>query len=801
MGDLPGAQQDPLHRGRVAGEAVVVEDLAEAAALEVGDRRAGRGHAQVPLRGEAHERLAGRRVALAAQHVEVLRRGRRVADPQVVLRAQGEEPLDAGARVLGALALEAVGEEQREPGLLAPLVLGGDDELVDDDLRAVDEVAELRLPADPRVGVGDGVAVLEAERRVLGEHGVVEHERRLAGGDVLERAVLRLVLGVDEHAVALAERPPPGVLAGESHRGALQRQRAEREGLGERPVDLVGAEVGLAGPQDLLQLRVHVEVVGPAHERADDLLQRGAPDPRLHRGLDVVGHHDVDRDRRRSRGVRLLERVVEPRVEVVEGLLGLRQREVAAVDERLGVELAHRPVRPDQLVHLRLGERGLVALVVAEAAVADHVDDDVLAERLAEVERHLHDAHARLGVVAVDVEDRRLHHLGDVGGVHARPAELGRGGEAELVVHHDVDGAADLVAGHLAQVERLGDHALTRERGVTVHEDGEHVAALAVVDPVALGAGHALDHGVDRLEVARVRREGHGARGARRRDVPAGRADVVLHVARALHRRRVERALELAEDLAVALPDGVHEHVEPAAVRHAEDDLGHAAVGRGRQQRVEHRDERLRALEAEPLLAQVLRVEEALERLGRVEPVEDAALHRGVGRGVRALDPALDPLLLLGLLDVHELDADRARVGVAQHAEDVAQGHRAGPDRSGAELAGGEGPDRELAVEVPDRQAVVVDVELGVGVGLAPAERVEVRDQVPAHPVHVDQLVDVHDLLVRGRLVVERADVGAPARRLVRDREAPEDVVVELVARRAAGRGSRGGTRRSRRPG
>ena len=56
-------------------------------------------------------------------------------------------------RVLGALALVAVGQQQDEPGGLVPLVLGGDDELVDDDLGAVHEVAELRLPHDERVRV------------------------------------------------------------------------------------------------------------------------------------------------------------------------------------------------------------------------------------------------------------------------------------------------------------------------------------------------------------------------------------------------------------------------------------------------------------------------------------------------------------------------------------------------------------------------------------------------------------------------------------------------------------------------
>src|SRR3546814_16874566 len=43
--------------------------------------------------------------------------------------------------------------------------------------------------------------------------------------------------------------------------------------------------------------------------------------------------------------------------------------------------------RADGLVHQRLGRGRLVGLVVAVAAVADQVDDHVLAEALAEVER------------------------------------------------------------------------------------------------------------------------------------------------------------------------------------------------------------------------------------------------------------------------------------------------------------------------------------------------------------------------------------------------------------------------------
>ena len=76
--------------------------------------------------------------------------------------------------------------------------------------------------------------------------------------------------------------------------------------------------------------------------------------------------------------------------------VGLFGGDVAALDERLGVEGAHRAVLLDLLVHDRLRVARVVALVVAVPAVADEVDDDVLVERLAEGEGEPRDPHARL---------------------------------------------------------------------------------------------------------------------------------------------------------------------------------------------------------------------------------------------------------------------------------------------------------------------------------------------------------------------------------------------------------------------
>ena len=133
------------------------------------------------------------------------------------------------------------------------------------------------------------------------------------------------------------------------------------------------------------------------------------------------------------------EHPLELRLVVLQRLLGLVERDVAAADERLGVELAHRALGLDEVVHQRLRHRGVVALVVTAAAVADHVDDDVAVELLAVLERELGDAHARLGVVPVDVEDRHLQALGHVGAVLRRARRRRPGGEADLVVDDHVD--------------------------------------------------------------------------------------------------------------------------------------------------------------------------------------------------------------------------------------------------------------------------------------------------------------------------------------------------------------------------
>ena len=325
----------------------------------------------------------------------------------------------------------------------------------------------------------------------------------------------------------------------------------------------------------------------------------------------------------------LVEHVLELVGEVLERVLGLFDGDVAAPDERLGVDLPDAALGVDDVVHRGLGHRGVVALVVAAAPVAEHVDHDVVVPALPVLHGQLGHPDAGLGVVAVHVEHRRADHLRHVGAVLRRAGGLGGGGEPDLVVDDHVHGAAGAVAAQQREVQRLGHHALAGERGVAVqHQRHDGVAALALVEQVLLGAHDALR--------ARGRRP-RGATGSTRSETVVSPSPNIRKYLPSAPRwyftspepcawpgsRLPSNSRKIWRD---RLADDVGQHVEPAAVRHADDDLVQLVLGGLVQHGVEQRDDGLAALEGEPLLADVLGLQERLERLGRVQLGQDVLL-------------------------------------------------------------------------------------------------------------------------------------------------------------------------------
>src|SRR4029434_5154934 len=107
--------------------------------------------------------------------------------------------------MFGALALITVRKQQYHAGGEVPFILAGADELIDDDLCAVHEIAELRFPQDESFGIVATEAVLEAEAAGFRERRVVDFAERLPGREIRERNVGFFGFGIHENGVALVE--------------------------------------------------------------------------------------------------------------------------------------------------------------------------------------------------------------------------------------------------------------------------------------------------------------------------------------------------------------------------------------------------------------------------------------------------------------------------------------------------------------------------------------------------------------------------------------------------------------------
>src|SRR5262249_27682450 len=176
----------------------------------------------------------------------------------------------------------------------------------------------------------------------------------------------------------------------------------------------------------------------------------------------------------------------------------------------------------------------------------------------------------------------------------------------------------------------------------------------------------------------------------------------------------------------------LRQHVEPAAVRHADDDLAHAERAATLDDLLERGNHRFAAVEAEALGAGELEVAELLEAFHLDQLVEDVALALA-GEGdllVRALDALLQPALLRRVGNVHELDAERLAVGAAHDGEDLAQG---------AELEAEHAVEEDAAIEVGVGEAVGARVEVLLVLARLEAERVEIGVEMAARAIGADQ--------------------------------------------------------------
>src|SRR5687767_3238286 len=274
-------------------------------------------------------------------------------------------------------------------------------------------------------------------------------------------------------------------------------------------------------------------------------------------------------------------------------------------------------MRANFLVQRRLGERRLVRLVVSVPAIADDVDEKILAESRPILDPESHDLDARGRVVGVDVDDRNLEAFREIARVVRRARVARIGSEADLIVHDDVQRAAGAESGESGKVERLRYYAFTGESRVSVHADrnDERFIALRRRAREHLSrTSYALEHRIHDLQVARIRDEHDIHFAAVRKLSFSASAEVVFHVSGfALGVRGGMLALEFLEDRPIWLPERVRENVDTPTVRHGETDFARPVRRSCFDRDVEHGDEDVAALDRKALVSLIRAAEKSLQ--------------------------------------------------------------------------------------------------------------------------------------------------------------------------------------------
>src|SRR5436309_2162146 len=102
---------------------------------------------------------------------------------------------------------------------------------------------------------------------------------------------------------------------------------------------------------------------------------------------------------------------------------------------------------------------------------------------------------------------------------------------------------------------------------------------LGVAEQILLGPYPPFDYRINSLQMAGIGSERKMELVTAERRALAREAEMIAHVTVASHGAGQKVLLELGEDLLVRFTEDVGEHVEPAAMRHAQDNFAHAELG------------------------------------------------------------------------------------------------------------------------------------------------------------------------------------------------------------------------------
>ena len=166
--------------------------------------------------------------------------------------------------------------------------------------------------------------------------------------------------------------------------------------------------------------------------------------------------------------------------------------------------------------------------------------------------------------------------------------------------------AACVVAACFGKRQSFHNHALAGKGRVAVHEQRQHMLALWVVTAVHTGAHRANNYGVDDFKVRRVGCQAQMHWRAVRSSNVGAKALMVFHITAG----QVFGGcmLEFGKQFLRHFAQQIDQHIEPATVRHADDDFLQAAFASFAHHFIHGYDKALSTFERKTLLPDVFGV-------------------------------------------------------------------------------------------------------------------------------------------------------------------------------------------------
>ena len=341
--------------------------------------------------------------------------------------------------------------------------------------------------------------------------------------------------------------------------------------------------------------------------------------------------------------------------------------------DSLGVFGARGRQAVDFFIHHRLRDARVVSLVVTVTPVTHQIDHHVFFEQHAVFQRQPGYRHHRFRVIAVDMKNRRIHHFGDIAAIHGRARiALQAGGKPDLVVDNNVYGAVGGITARLRHLQGFHHHALPGKSRIAVYLHRNHFVAFAVAAAILTRAHRAFDHRADDFQMRGVERQ-------RQMHRPAGgvhvgsKTLVVFDIAG--QRFHILRAFELTEQLRRFFAEYVDQHIQPPAVRHADDHFLDAAFTGAHYQLIQQWNQGLAAFQRKAFLANIFSVQKFFQPFGDGQLLQDVDFFQLAERvlATRGFQLMLQPAFFFGFDDVHVFHAHRTAIGGLQNGVDIAQ--------------------------------------------------------------------------------------------------------------------------------